>query len=720
MRRLVSHLRTWNARWTPFLLLTPAACQVAHDGPGSESSMGLNVAGFGLVSFSVRNVKAYPESSADELSSFLALTPDHRSLHVVLDVDENIGDYDIALRDHPEPDLYVAGAPLGKGSFMRGSVSFSLTAESVRALPKGNLDLEIRVADKVIGHVSDALFVPAPGDANLDNQFDSSDLTQLFQGGAYETGQPATWTTGDFDGDGLFTSSDLVLANQSGSYESHHPGLDPPAIQGVLRAGRATRWECWLAAYKMTNTLYAPPPDNLLKAGDYLNLEVNNTCSEAPVGPSPGPLSLVDPWTWDLKNSMSFWDEYPGEFVTAKCAFDQSPLDCKTDFWGEPLVVGHDDMGKPIYDDNCVSQQLKKLEGEGYQAGSATATARAQAAMDLRLYCEPSYEKDKPPADCVYDLSVRAEGTISAQASARKMSEGEWDPTTWERYVTSESESEVKISIPDLNENLETFSGERRWLTGAARAQAGVGCEQPFSAEDLECKFGGKVTPGKLEPYVDCYLKVTLATAKKLVACASSQADDPVAAEFSIGDAQGSSVSDAGSLHVNAKTTRSLITDLGRVAIDLRQTATGNAQIDDNVTPRMIVATGAHVGVPRNIGVSFQFSVSEGPVEAETTGGSGACQARAQLFVPPEKSADPSLPKVNSRPITSVGSAASLGLPSTLYQVARKALTVTLWEPAGQTPQQPVSHTARAWPALRPPEWLPAFPIVGPKPDNIQ
>ena len=58
------------------------------------------------------------------------------------------------------------------------------------------------------------------GDANLDGEFNSSDLIVVFQGGVYETGAAALWADGDFDGDGVFASGDLVAALQDGGYEA--------------------------------------------------------------------------------------------------------------------------------------------------------------------------------------------------------------------------------------------------------------------------------------------------------------------------------------------------------------------------------------------------------------------------------------------------------------------------------------------------------------------
>ena len=62
-----------------------------------------------------------------------------------------------------------------------------------------------------------------PGDANLDGQFDSTDLLQVFVAGQYEDQQSdnSTWETGDWTCDGEFSSSDLVAALQHGAYAAH-------------------------------------------------------------------------------------------------------------------------------------------------------------------------------------------------------------------------------------------------------------------------------------------------------------------------------------------------------------------------------------------------------------------------------------------------------------------------------------------------------------------
>jgi hypothetical protein len=63
------------------------------------------------------------------------------------------------------------------------------------------------------------------GDANLDGEFNTTDLIQVFAGGKYETGETATWGEGDFTGDMKFDSSDLVAAFPHGWPKPPRPAL---------------------------------------------------------------------------------------------------------------------------------------------------------------------------------------------------------------------------------------------------------------------------------------------------------------------------------------------------------------------------------------------------------------------------------------------------------------------------------------------------------------
>ena len=57
------------------------------------------------------------------------------------------------------------------------------------------------------------------GDANLDGEFNSSDLVDVFEAGKYEQDVAANWSEGDWDGDGYFGTGDLVAAFEEGGYE---------------------------------------------------------------------------------------------------------------------------------------------------------------------------------------------------------------------------------------------------------------------------------------------------------------------------------------------------------------------------------------------------------------------------------------------------------------------------------------------------------------------
>ncbi|MEZ6115450.1 MAG: PEP-CTERM sorting domain-containing protein [Pirellulaceae bacterium] len=88
------------------------------------------------------------------------------------------------------------------------------------------------------------------GDANLDGQFDSTDLVQIFTFGSYENrSADATWSTGDWNADGFFGSADLVLAFQDGGYDAG-PRADrtaavpePSTLIMFLAASTAMFWQ---------------------------------------------------------------------------------------------------------------------------------------------------------------------------------------------------------------------------------------------------------------------------------------------------------------------------------------------------------------------------------------------------------------------------------------------------------------------------------------------
>ena len=50
-----------------------------------------------------------------------------------------------------------------------------------------------------------------PGDANLDQQFDTADIVAVLAANKFEKDEPATWAEGDWNGDRDFTTDDLIL-----------------------------------------------------------------------------------------------------------------------------------------------------------------------------------------------------------------------------------------------------------------------------------------------------------------------------------------------------------------------------------------------------------------------------------------------------------------------------------------------------------------------------
>jgi hypothetical protein len=79
------------------------------------------------------------------------------------------------------------------------------------------------------------------GDANLNGDFDSSDLVDVLASGTYEADVPSIWSMGDFDGDGITNSSDLVAALADGGYEQGPraavSAVPEPASSGMLLVG---------------------------------------------------------------------------------------------------------------------------------------------------------------------------------------------------------------------------------------------------------------------------------------------------------------------------------------------------------------------------------------------------------------------------------------------------------------------------------------------------
>ena len=72
------------------------------------------------------------------------------------------------------------------------------------------------------------------GDSNLDGEFNSGDLVEVFTVGKYETREPIGWAGGDWDGNGVFDSSDFVLVFADGCYECGPRAAAVPEPSGLM------------------------------------------------------------------------------------------------------------------------------------------------------------------------------------------------------------------------------------------------------------------------------------------------------------------------------------------------------------------------------------------------------------------------------------------------------------------------------------------------------
>ena len=126
-------------------------------------------------------------------------------------------------------EVVVATEPMGTGGdFNRDNRLDSMDIDELGAAinansndPRFNLtsDLVVNVDDLEVWvhHLKQTYF----GDANLDGEFNSSDLVSVFEAGQYEDSLVANsnWSSGDWNADGEFSSGDLVVAFQDGGYE---------------------------------------------------------------------------------------------------------------------------------------------------------------------------------------------------------------------------------------------------------------------------------------------------------------------------------------------------------------------------------------------------------------------------------------------------------------------------------------------------------------------
>ncbi len=151
---------------------------------------------------------------------------------VITDLD-NDGDLDLVARFAQRPgDIYIL-ANNGEGVFEEQDGPLSAAGADQRAVITSDVNGDglqdlIVAGDRstrklyVLLNTTEPENSPAPGDANGDGIFNSSDLVAVFQAGEYEDQILAnsTFEEGDWNGDGEFDSGDLVLAFQAGHYVS--------------------------------------------------------------------------------------------------------------------------------------------------------------------------------------------------------------------------------------------------------------------------------------------------------------------------------------------------------------------------------------------------------------------------------------------------------------------------------------------------------------------
>jgi streptogramin lyase len=125
--------------------------------------------------------------------------------------------------DYPSSIIFLTSVPGdfdGDGILTTADIN-DLTGQSASRLNPTAYDLN---SDTLVNDVDVTvwvrdLFRSWIGDADLNGEFNSSDLVEVLASGTYEGDILSTWSTGDFNGDGRTNSGDLVVALADGGYE---------------------------------------------------------------------------------------------------------------------------------------------------------------------------------------------------------------------------------------------------------------------------------------------------------------------------------------------------------------------------------------------------------------------------------------------------------------------------------------------------------------------
>ena len=152
--------------------------------------------------------------STDRLQSTIIVdeTPLDRWQHVQLDIDVASRSYDVFWStDGATPALVATRLP-----FQSNPKFFDRFVISTFPISRGTSPDGVGYVDNIRVETINIDWI---GDANLDGEFNSSDLVTVFGAGRYETGEVAAWSQGDWNDDRLFNSGDLVAAFRDGGYE---------------------------------------------------------------------------------------------------------------------------------------------------------------------------------------------------------------------------------------------------------------------------------------------------------------------------------------------------------------------------------------------------------------------------------------------------------------------------------------------------------------------
>jgi hypothetical protein len=164
------------------------------------------------------------EADADPDGTFVGQWIRITSLDTQQDIDDGLVDYRLQMSEievYGHVDGGLVGDFNASGALDSPDID-DLTGQVASATNPASYDLNddalVNGADINVW-VKD-LFNSWIGDANLDGEFNSSDLVGVLASGTYEADVESVWSTGDFDGNDRTNSGDLVAALADGGYEA--------------------------------------------------------------------------------------------------------------------------------------------------------------------------------------------------------------------------------------------------------------------------------------------------------------------------------------------------------------------------------------------------------------------------------------------------------------------------------------------------------------------